>query len=242
MLEYHFIRDPDPANPVGSLGWNLSTTPANFAEEMALLAYDHVHVMTLYEFAYDLHNSLQPTCPSVVLTFDDGYASVATVVAPILYSYDFPGASFVISGLIGHDAYMTAQQIQWVASLGINIGDHTVTHPNLTSLSAAASEAEIVDAQKTLEPLAGMGVVDFCYPSGRYDAQVVAQLQAAGFRDAFAETNGAAETWANRFWLSRYEVLGSWTVAGWARTIGIAPPPAGWTPPPPPYGPPPPAP
>jgi peptidoglycan/xylan/chitin deacetylase (PgdA/CDA1 family) len=117
----------------------------------------------------------------------------------------------------------------------MTIGDHTVHHLALARQSAAQSESEIVNAQQTLEALIGEPVVDFCYPIGSYDAQVEAQIQAAGFQEAFAEGNGATENWADRFALSRHEVLGSWTVASWARTIGIAPPPPGWTPPPPPY-------
>jgi peptidoglycan/xylan/chitin deacetylase (PgdA/CDA1 family) len=130
---------------------------------------------------------------------------------------------------------MTAQQILWVQSLGITVGDHTVHHLALAKLSSAQAEAEIVGAQQTLDSLTGQPVVDFCYPMGSYDAQVAAQIQAAGFEDAFAEDNGAQENWNNRFWLSRFEVLGSWSVTSWARTIGIAPPPVGWTPPPPSY-------
>jgi peptidoglycan/xylan/chitin deacetylase (PgdA/CDA1 family) len=217
------------------LGWSLSTTPQNFAEEMALLAYDHVHVMTMSEFTRDLHAHQQPLCKSVVLTFDDGFASLATDVAPLLYQYGFPATSFVISSFIGAGGYMTAQQILWVQSLGITIGDHTVHHLALAKLSSAQAEAEIVGAQQTLDSLTGQPVVDFCYPMGSYDAQVAAQIQAAGFEAAFAEDNGAQENWNDRFWLSRFEVLGSWSVTSWARTIGIAPPPVGWTPPPPPY-------
>jgi hypothetical protein len=64
---------------------------------------------------------------------------------------------------------------------------------------------------------------------------VEAQIRAAGFQEAFAEGNGALENPNNRFDLSRHEVLGSWSIAYWAQSIGIAPPPPGWTPPPPPY-------
>jgi len=81
VLEYHFVRTVNGAQD--PLGWSLSTTPANFAEEMALLAYDHVHVMTMSEFTSDLAAHQQPTCKSVVLTFDDGLLSMATAVAPL---------------------------------------------------------------------------------------------------------------------------------------------------------------
>src|ERR1035437_5092295 len=40
VLEYHFVRIVNPNHD--PLGWSLSTTPQNFAEELALLAYDHV--------------------------------------------------------------------------------------------------------------------------------------------------------------------------------------------------------
>ncbi len=238
VLEYHFVRTVNGAQD--PLGWSLSTTPANFAEEMALLAYDHVHVMTMSEFTSDLAAHQQPTCKSVVLTFDDGLLSMATAVAPLLYQYGFPATSFVISSFIGTAGYMSAWQILWIKSLGMTIGDHTVHHLALAKLPAAQADSEIVNAQQTIAALIQQPVVDFCYPIGSYDAQVEAQIQAAGFQEAFAEGNGATENWGNRFALSRHEVLGSWSIATWAAVVGIAPPPPGWTPPPPPYPAPPP--
>jgi len=67
----------------------------------------------------------------VVLTFDDGPASHATIVAPILKSLGFNGSFYVCdfdSFKTRKDWYMTWRQMKELDSKGFEIGNHTVGH------------------------------------------------------------------------------------------------------------------
>lgn len=68
---------------------------------------------------------------TVVLTFDDGVASHATIVAPLLKRFGF-GASFYISDFDGFntrkDWYMTWDQIKSLSDQGFDVGNHTKGH------------------------------------------------------------------------------------------------------------------
>ena len=67
----------------------------------------------------------------VVLTFDDGPASLYTVVAPILKEHGFNGSFYICdfdSFKTRKDWYMTWRQIKAMASDGFEIGNHTVGH------------------------------------------------------------------------------------------------------------------
>lgn len=68
---------------------------------------------------------------TVVLTFDDGVASHATVVAPLLKKLGF-GASFYICDFDGFntrkDWYMTWDQIKSLSDGGLDVGNHTKGH------------------------------------------------------------------------------------------------------------------
>ena len=65
----------------------------------------------------------------VVLTFDDGPASHATIVTPILKSLGFGGSFYIADFDSFHtrkDWYMTYRQMKAMAKDGFEIGNHTV--------------------------------------------------------------------------------------------------------------------
>ena len=67
----------------------------------------------------------------VVLTFDDGPASHATIVTPILKSLGFGGSFYIADFDSFHtrkDWYMTYRQMKAMAKDGFEIGNHTVGH------------------------------------------------------------------------------------------------------------------
>jgi len=72
----------------------------------------------------------------VVLTFDDGCASHATVVAPILKSLGFGGTFYVSDFGSFHtrkDWYLTWRQMRSLAADGFEIGNHSRGHPAFSS-------------------------------------------------------------------------------------------------------------
>ena len=67
----------------------------------------------------------------VVLTFDDGPASHATVVAPVLKQHGFGGSFYVCdfdSFRTRKDWYLTWRQMKAMAADGLEIGNHTMGH------------------------------------------------------------------------------------------------------------------
>ncbi len=67
----------------------------------------------------------------VVVTFDDGPASLYTVVAPILKSHGFNGSFYVCdfdSFRTRKDWYLTFRQMKEMAEQGFEIGNHSVGH------------------------------------------------------------------------------------------------------------------
>jgi peptidoglycan/xylan/chitin deacetylase (PgdA/CDA1 family) len=72
-------------------------------------------------------------------TFDDGFSCDYDYVKPVLDSFGFKGTFFVITGSVTDDLpgiwrYGTWKQFQSMANEGYEIGSHTVTHPDLTTL------------------------------------------------------------------------------------------------------------
>ncbi len=116
----------------------------------------------------------------VALTFDDGPYPVTTpLLLQTLRDLRVPATFF----LIGRDAEQFPGLARTIASAGHEIGDHTLTHPNLDQLDAAAVSAELRDGEAMLERLAPQPSerVLFRPPHGRYTLDTIRAAQAAGF-------------------------------------------------------------
>ena len=140
----------------------------------------------------------------VVITFDDGLLDVYTEAAPILDKYGWKGVinvnTWAITG--GADYAMTRGQMMRLVKRGWEVGCHSTSHRNMTALSAAELEEEIVLARDRIEFLLKAEIEFFCYPGGAYDDKVIAAVKAAGYRGATSVDRGFGE-WDERFRLRR---------------------------------------
>jgi peptidoglycan/xylan/chitin deacetylase (PgdA/CDA1 family) len=94
--------------------------------------------------------------------------------------------------------------------LGMEVGAHTLTHPNLPSAGPDDAWAEIEGSKARLEERLGGSVASFAYPNGgaeRYMTPAIAALVArAGFDGAVTSRNGFATRASNPFALERVQV------------------------------------
>ncbi len=218
ILEYHYIR-VNP-NPRDRLGYNLSVTPDDFAAQMDWLRSSDFHPIDLGDLrAYFQEGAPLPSRP-VVLTFDDGYEDFYTTAFPVLQAHEFKAVTYVVPGFLNRSGYMTTDQVQVVDESGIEVGAHTMHHVNLTKASAAELVLEVKGSRTVLEEMVGHPVLDFCYPSGQFNATVVAATQQGGFQSATTEVPGAAITWANRLTWPRVRVMGGEKLQQFVTSLG----------------------
>jgi hypothetical protein len=72
-------------------------------------------------------------------------------------------------------------QLRGLASEGFEIGAHGFSHKPLCRLPPSELVQEVGSCKPILEDIIGREVRMFCYPCGRYDANVVRALQEAGY-------------------------------------------------------------
>jgi peptidoglycan/xylan/chitin deacetylase (PgdA/CDA1 family) len=115
----------------------------------------------------------------VSLTFDDGWASQATAGAPILSQFGDKATYYIITGSVGDsaDGYMTLNQVKALKNGGNEIGSHTVTHPDLTTLTLKKLTAELTQSQTYLQNKLGVAITSFAYPYGAYNAQTTTEVK-----------------------------------------------------------------
>lgn len=92
---------------------------------------------------------------------------------------------------------------QLAASKLIEIGGHTVSHPDLAQLSPDLAYNEIARGRADLMEWTGQSVDSFAYPFGRYSDRTVAQIRDAGFSYAAWSQPGLATSSSEAFTLPR---------------------------------------
>lgn len=192
ILMYHYIRpDPGPDDPVGQ---GLSVSPELFDEQLAYLAEQGYSTITMAELADAWQGRRSLPSKPIVLTFDDGYRDFYTNAWPILQQYGFSATLYVFNAVIDQPDYLTREMILELDASGkIDIGSHTIHHPDLPGLSDADAQDEIIGSKRALEELLGHPVRTFCYPHGNYSERDVALVNAAGYALAVTTEWGYAE-------------------------------------------------
>lgn len=148
-----------------------------------------------------------PLANSVAITFDDGCETDLLIAAPILKENKFNATFYVTSGFIGKPGHLSPAQLRELHALGFEIGCHSMTHPYLDDLDAAALRREVFDAGKKLEDMIGAKIGHFSCPGGRYDGRTLEVAREAGYRSLATSHAHANSPTTNPFSLGRVTIL-----------------------------------
>jgi peptidoglycan/xylan/chitin deacetylase (PgdA/CDA1 family) len=132
----------------------------------------------------------------VTLSFDDAWASQYANALPILQSSGLPATFYLISEVIqgSWQDYMTPPMAQAIANAGYEIADHTITHPDLTTLSQSAVTNEITASRTYLQNLTGKSITSLAYPYGAVNTTVKNLTKQAGYTSARGVDDGQLNT------------------------------------------------
>jgi peptidoglycan/xylan/chitin deacetylase (PgdA/CDA1 family) len=205
---YHVIGTRGPLTPNPGL-W---VSPADLAAQVHAMRHAGYHAITLQDAwnAWHRHGKL-PRKP-IVLSFDDGYAGHVQHALPILAAAGWPGVlNLELNNLAGIGG---TKAVKRLIAAGWEIDAHTISHPDLTTLGPAALHEQVAGSRARLRRLLGVPVRFFCYPSGRYDATVIAAVKAAGYLAATTTRLGWASPASDPFALWRMRVDGGVSAEG----------------------------
>ncbi|MEG1524626.1 MAG: polysaccharide deacetylase family protein [Clostridia bacterium] len=127
-----------------------------------------------------------------VLTFDDGYTSIDSIVAPYLFAREIPFTIYLITGQIGQPGYLTQTQIRSLAENPLcTIGSHSVSHSMMRFQGKTAVDYELLESRRVLEQIIGKPVQHFAFPYGSAYAcssRNLYQCKLAGYTSAMLTT------------------------------------------------------
>lgn len=205
ILSYHKITSQK------EFGVN-TISPGRFRQQMQYLREKKFQSITFQDI---IHGRI-PTKP-IIITFDDGYASVYDEAFPVLKEMNFTAVIFIITSFIGKKNswdtplssgrfyHLNESQITELVKSRMEIGSHGVSHRALTYLPTKELEFEVNESREILHHLTHQAILSFAYPFGMQNFSVQQAVRHAGYQFACIHLWGASRV-VNPFCLPRFPV------------------------------------
>lgn len=114
----------------------------------------------------------------ITISVDDGHPTDLRT-AELLNKYGLKG-TFYIPGINDERALMKPCEMRSLDHQ-FEVGSHCLNHVRLTWLPAEVAQREIRDGKKFSEDTLGHEVISFCYPGGKFNNRIEAEVRNAGF-------------------------------------------------------------
>jgi peptidoglycan/xylan/chitin deacetylase (PgdA/CDA1 family) len=114
--------------------------------------------------------------PQVAITFDDGPSTYTPQVLSILQQYGAHSTFF----LWGQHVQQYPQYAKQEVSAGMEVGNHTWDHTDLTTLSSSAISSELSQTQTAIQQAAGVTPTLMRPPNGNYNSTVLSVAGSLG--------------------------------------------------------------
>ncbi len=191
------------------------TQPA-FNAQMKYLKENGYHPITLKQLLNFLNFKGQVPEKAVIITIDDGWASVHKIAYPILKKYDIPAVLFLYTDLIGTQNAMTWEQIQEMHENGIDIQCKAKTRRNLAEQKEDETFKDYVEAIENEITLSSMAIEKklnkkcrcLAYPLGDHNHLVRFLLKKQNFKAGFTLKNGENPFFVNKYKIHRSIIFG----------------------------------
>ncbi|HEX3512096.1 MAG TPA: polysaccharide deacetylase family protein [Solirubrobacteraceae bacterium] len=206
ILMYHVIASP----PAGAPFPGLYVPPEEFAAQMHALKEAGWHAVTMDQMrAYWTRGTPLGAGKPIVLSFDNGYHSQYSQALPVLRSIGWVGVENIqLSGLPPSQGGLSESEVKGLLAAGWELDTQGISHADLITLGAEALHEQVAVARTTLQRRYHVPVDWFCYPSGHYDATVIAAVRAAGYVGSTTVVPGWAHPNDDQYRLHRLRVLG----------------------------------
>jgi peptidoglycan/xylan/chitin deacetylase (PgdA/CDA1 family) len=187
--------------------------PKEFTRQMECIERNYA-IVPLAEVLKYISNERKGSARRMVsVTFDDGYQDFYTNAYPFFLERKLPATVFITTYYVGKDwpfvephlEMLTWKQIEEISLNNIEIGAHTVTHPNLRQMKLEEAEHQIVKSKEEIEKHLGRPVRFFSYPFGGYTDQVLKTVENAGFEGGVGGF-GTVRNASHPFTLNRVQI------------------------------------
>ncbi|MCW3975976.1 MAG: polysaccharide deacetylase family protein [Candidatus Bathyarchaeota archaeon] len=203
---------------VGSNNAFYTVHPREFIKQMDYLRKNY-HIVTLDEIVKFIHKKIDLPKKTVAITFDDGYLDNYINAYPYFKKYKIPAMIFITTGYLQKRVLLyniplktlSWNEIKEISRNNINIGAHTITHPDLQKIDLVKANIEILKSKEEIEKKIGRQVNYFAYPFGRYRQEIIDIIKSIGFKAAFTSERGLIRQGDDLFRINRVTIDSSIT-------------------------------
>lgn len=215
VFMYHHVND---TRPEARIARGLTLPTGAFEAQLRWLADRRIATMTTGELVDAIGRGHVPR-DVAVLTFDDGYADAATIIAPLLKRYNARGTFFINAGTIGQRGHVSYRDLRAMHSAGNEIGAHGMHHLDLATLTSEGQLHEAGDCVDRIARYTGVRPVSYAYASGAYNATTLALMPAIGIRSAWTEHPGRVLDLHDPYEMPRLRIARHATLAEFAAMV-----------------------
>lgn len=140
----------------------------------------------------DAFNKLCPIKKPICLTFDDGFSSDIDITLPQLQSNHAVATFFIVRDYLNKSGYMTKDQVIQLSKNGMQIGSHSLSHPNFLDINSRIRRDELISSKDFLEDLLCKEVTTFSFPFGFSNDRCIDEVFSAGYKFCCTSRHGIA--------------------------------------------------
>lgn len=200
-----------------------------FEEQMQYLADNDYQVISLQQLTDFLNFAGDLPERSVVITIDDGWRSMYEIAYPVLKHHGFPATLFVNTDLINKEQCLSWEQIGEMATSGIDIQNHSLTHRNLGQMQEKESPAdylatldkEIAGAETLIVENLNIQPNWFSYPYSETNSLLIGVLKKYGYQGALTVNRGSNPFFIDTYRLNRTMIFGEYTLAKFKENLKV---------------------
>lgn len=181
---YHHLQPLDASASTLLRTWTVS--PSSFSAQLDYLASHGYHAITFAQLIAFFETGAPLPLHPIILTFDDGWIDAYTVAFPALRERKMVGTFFIVTQYAdaGGEALVGWEQVAEMDAAGMEIGGHTINHPNLVQAAPAETRRQLRLSKEYMEEKLGHPTLALSYPYGGVDAAVEGLVAEAGYRAA----------------------------------------------------------
>jgi peptidoglycan/xylan/chitin deacetylase (PgdA/CDA1 family) len=145
----------------------------------------------------------------VVITFDDGNLSDFEHARPLLCERGFSATFFISAERLNASGGLVPEMLARMASDGLDIGSHGMTHRFLTDLTAEDEEEEMARSRVLLAEVCGVSVDFYAPPGGRIGRRGINTLERLSYLAVCNSVFGFNRVAGERYEYNRIAVTAS---------------------------------
>jgi peptidoglycan/xylan/chitin deacetylase (PgdA/CDA1 family) len=195
-----------------------SVSPSDFYEQMQSLQDWGYTVIPLSVLVDVIQNGGELPVRPIVITFDDGHLDVFENAFPIMQEFGMVGINYVVANRINSPNFMGKEVLLNLTTAGWEIGAHSYSHIDLT-LNHNVSGTEVGQARKDISANFNVDIDSFAYPFGKFDEYTGDKVFSSGYASGVGLGKSWKHTKYTRFYLSRIEIFGGWTIDQFAEVL-----------------------